>query len=40
MPLQPTLRRPHSVRRVRTHRTNCVTVGQCFDIEITRDADG
>ena len=40
MPLQPTLRRPHSLRRGRTHRVNCVTVGQCFDIEITRDADG
>jgi hypothetical protein len=39
MPLQPTLR-PHSLRRGRTHRVNCVTVGQCFDIDITRDADG
>lgn len=40
MPLQPTLRRPHSLRRVRSPRVKCVTVGQCFDIDITRDADG
>jgi hypothetical protein len=40
MPLQPTLRRPHPLRRVRTQRVNCVAVGQCFDIEVTRDADG
>ncbi len=40
MPLQPTLRRPHSTRRGRTQRMNCVTVGQCFDIDISRDADG
>lgn len=40
MPLQPTLRRPHSLRRGRTHRVNCITVGQCFDIDIIREADG
>ena len=44
MPIQPTLRRPQSfasgrTRRV-THRVNGPTVGQCFDIEITRDTDG
>lgn len=40
MPLQPTLRRAHSLRRVRSPRVKCVTVGQCFDIDIVRDADG
>lgn len=40
MPLQPTLRRAHSPRRVRSPRVKCVTVGQCFDIDIVRDADG
>lgn len=44
MPLQPTLRRPRSLHTGRTHRfanpVNCVTVGQCFDIEINRDTDG
>jgi hypothetical protein len=44
MPIQPTLRRPRSLSSGRTHRVpqrvNCVTVGQCFDIEVTRDADG
>lgn len=39
-----TLHRPSTLRRSRTHRvTHRVTrptVGQCFDIEITRDADG
>ena len=44
MPIQPTLRRPQSfasgrTRRV-THRVNGPTLGQCFDIEITRDTDG
>ena len=44
MPIQPTLRRPRSLASGRTHRLahrlNCVTVGQCFDIEVTRDTDG
>jgi hypothetical protein len=44
MPLQPTLRRAHSARIGRpqrfAHRVNCPTVGQCFDIEISRDAEG
>ena len=40
MPLQPTLRRPHSARRVRSSRVKSVTVGQCFDIDIVRDSDG
>jgi hypothetical protein len=44
MPMQPTLRRPQSfvngrTRRV-TQRVNGPTIGQCFDIEITRDTDG
>jgi hypothetical protein len=44
MPLQPTLRRPQSfvssrLRRV-TPRVTGPTVGQCFDIEVTRDTDG
>ncbi len=44
MPIQPTLRRPRSlpsgrVRRL-AHRVNSVTVGQCFDIEVTRETDG
>ena len=44
MPTQPALRRPQLVRSVRKQRFastfKCPTVGQCFDIEITRDADG
>ena len=44
MPIQPTLRRPRSLRSGRSqrvaHRVNCPTVGQCFDIEVTRDTDG
>ena len=40
MPLQPSLRRPHALRRGRARRVNCVAVGQCFDIEVTRDVDG
>ena len=44
MPTQPTLRRAHSSRFGRpqrfAHRVNWPTVGQCFDIEISRDADG
>ena len=44
MPLQPTLRRPHSfgstrIRRV-APRVTGPTVGQCFDIEVIRDTDG
>ena len=44
MPTQPTLRRAHSSRIGRpqrfAHRVNWSTVGQCFDIEISREADG
>ncbi len=44
MPIQPALRRSRSLPsgRIRrsAHRVNCLTVGQCFDIEITRDTDG
>ncbi len=44
MPTQPSLRHPNALRRSRTrraaHRVNCPTVGQCFDIEVARDADG
>lgn len=44
MPTQPALRRPQLVRSARTQRFassfKCPTVGQCFDIEVTRDADG
>lgn len=43
MPIQPTLRRPHSLCSGRTRRFARVqrpAVGQCFDIEVTRDADG
>ena len=44
MPIQPTLRRAQplrsgSARRV-THRPNFPMVGQCFDIEVTRQSDG
>ena len=44
MPIQPTLRRAQplrsgSARRV-THRLNFPMVGQCFDIEVTRETDG
>jgi len=44
MPIQPTLRRPQSfasgrTRRV-TQRVQGPTLGQCFDIEISRDTDG
>ena len=38
MPLQPTLRRTQSPRSVQ--RVTFPKVGQCFDIEITRAADG
>jgi hypothetical protein len=44
MPIQPTLRRPNvmrtSDRRRVAHRLQCPTVGQCFDIEVTRVTDG
>ena len=44
MPIQPTLRRTHSLRsgriRDRAHRVNFPKVGQCFDIEVTRETDG
>jgi hypothetical protein len=44
MPIQPTLRRARPLRRGRTqrvaHRVNLPTVGQCFDIEVTRETDG
>jgi hypothetical protein len=44
MPIQPTLPRTQSLRSRRTrrvaHRVKCPTVGQCFDIEVTRDTDG
>ena len=44
MPIQPTLRRPRSLRSGRSqrlaNRVNYLTVGQCFEIEVTRDADG
>lgn len=42
MPLQPVLVRPRQVRGAQrfASRVKCPTVGQCFDIEVTRDADG
>ena len=44
MPIQPTLRRARPLRSGRTQRVarrvNLPTVGQCFDIEVTRDTDG
>ena len=44
MSIQPTLRRPQSFRSGRTRRVaqrvQGPTVGQCFDIEVTREADG
>jgi hypothetical protein len=44
MPIQPTLRRPHSHSSSRTRRATTrvtgPTVGQCFDIEVIRDSDG
>jgi len=43
MPVQTTLRRAQSVRSSRTQnvarRVNFPTVGQCFDIEVTRETD-
>jgi hypothetical protein len=42
MPIQPVLVRPRRVRSAQrfASRVKCPTVGQCFDIEVTRDADG
>jgi hypothetical protein len=42
MPIQSVLVRPRQVRSAQrfASRVNCPTVGQCFDIEVTRDADG
>jgi hypothetical protein len=44
MPVQTTLRRARALRSGRTQsvarRVNFPTVGQCFDIEITREVDG
>jgi hypothetical protein len=44
MPTQPTLRRAQSLRtgstRRVTSRVNFPTVGQCFDIKVTRQTDG
>ena len=44
MPIQPTLRRPRSLRSGGTqrvaHRAKVPTIGQCFDIEVTRDRGG
>jgi hypothetical protein len=44
MPLQPALRHPRALRSGRTHRVAhrvpCPTIGQCFDIEVSRDPNG
>nr|WP_293235770.1 long chain fatty acid-CoA synthetase [Mycolicibacterium sp.] len=44
MPLQPTLRRAQSLRSTRRQRIaprmSFPTVGQSFDIEVSRDLDG
>ena len=44
MPIQPTLRRPQPLRSRRTrhvaHRKGVPTIGQCFDIEVTRETNG
>jgi hypothetical protein len=44
MSIQPTLRRPQSLRSGRkrrvAQRVQGPTVGQCFDIEVTRETDG
>jgi hypothetical protein len=42
MPIQSLLVRPRQVRSAQrfASRVTCPTVGQCFDIEVTRDADG
>ncbi len=44
MPTQPTLRRAQSLRSTRRQRVasrvSCPTVGQSFDIEVSREIDG
>ncbi len=44
MPIQPALVRIRPLRSGRTqrvaHRKNLPTVGQCFDIEVTRETNG
>jgi len=44
MPIQPSLRRPNAMRssnaRRVAHRPRRPTVGQCFDIEVSRVTDG
>jgi hypothetical protein len=44
MTFQPTLRRAQSLRNGRinnrAHRVNFPMIGQCFDIEVTRETDG
>ena len=42
MPIQSVLVRPRQVRSAQrlASRVKCPTVGQCFDIEVTRDTDG
>ena len=42
MPIQSAMVRPRHVRSAQRYasRVKCPTVGQCFDIEVTRDADG
>ena len=42
MPIQPVLVRPRQVRSAQrfASRVKCPTVGQCFDIEVTRETDG
>jgi hypothetical protein len=44
MPVQATLRRAQPLRSSRTqrvaHRKSFPTVGQCFDIEVTRETNG
>jgi hypothetical protein len=44
MPVQATLRRAQALRTGRTqhvaHRKSFPTVGQCFDIEVTRETNG
>lgn len=42
MPIQSVLVRPRQVRSAQRFapRVHCPTVGQCFDVDITRDLDG
>ena len=40
MPMQPTLRRAQPVRSSRTRRKSFPTIGQSFDIEVSREASG